>query len=364
MMTLSIDLTDGQVVPALLYTVTRVDGTVERVTNATRDVTTASPLSVVTWTAMGGFKSGVLTQRNDGTPPVLGFDVTLTSAGKFRFRSVDRGLYERANVLVELTDVANPVTKDFIFEGLMLGTISYDIAGQASFELISKYAVPRDIFVKKFLLGCDHMFGDPLTCGVPVFPYSLGDDLADVARNEVIGLGARRRFRFTTDGDEDDYANVYLEATVAGTTSGSAPSISSTVGATSTDGTVMWTTQNAYARSVRIAATDGVRTLTMDRDPDPRGLSDNTWFTPGKLLFMTGEYKGRVFSGANWNGAARTWDVYLPCPYAAVNDWALFSPGCDRTYARCLGTFANTLNHGGNPFQLGAKAQTQQMGLT
>lgn len=363
MMDISIDLTDGQVVPALLYTVTRVDGTVERVTNATRDVTTASPLSVVTWSAMGGLKAGVLTQRNDGTPPVMGFDITLQSSGKFRFRSVDRGLYERAHVLVELTDVNDPTTKDFIFEGLMLGEISYNIAGQSSFELISKYAIPRDIFVKIFTLGCDHMFGDPLTCKVPIFPYTLGSDLQDVERSEVIALGDRRRFRFTSDGDPEDYADVYLEATVAGTTSGSAPTISSTVGATSTDGTVTWTTRNAYARAVKISATDGIRTLTLDRDPDPRALTDYAFYHPLKILFDTGEYAGRVFTGGNWDGAARTLQIYLQCPFAAVNDWAYVAPGCDKTYDRCKDTFANTYNHGGNPFSLGAKAQAMQLGL-
>ena len=219
MIDLSIDLTDGQVVPALLYTVTRVDGTVERVTNATRDVTTASPLTPTTWSAMGGLRAGVLTQRNDGTPPVFGLQITLTNAGKFRFRYVDRGLYERAHVLVQLTDTNDPTTLDFIFEGLMLGEISYNIAGQAAFELISKFAIPRDIFVKIFTLGCDHMFGDPLTCTIPVFPYELGRDLQDVERNEVIVLDtvsgatpvARRRFRFGSDDTPEDYLDVYLE---------------------------------------------------------------------------------------------------------------------------------------------------------
>ena len=80
MMTISIDLTDGQVIPVLLYTVTRVDGTVERVTNATRDIT----IDATTWEAMGGLKAGVLTQRRDGTPPVMGLNITLQSSGKFK----------------------------------------------------------------------------------------------------------------------------------------------------------------------------------------------------------------------------------------------------------------------------------------
>jgi hypothetical protein len=199
---------------------------------------------------------------------------------------------------------------------------------------------------------------------VPTFAYTLGGDLNDVQRNETIAVGDRRRFRFGTDDTPEDYENVYLEATAitTGITSGSAPTISSTVGATSTDGGVTWTTRNSYVRAVRISATDGQRTLTLDRLVDPRA-SDSTWLHPLKIKFWDGEYAGRTFKGGNYDAGANTIQVYLPCPFVAVNDWAEISPHCDQTYARCT-TFANTYNHGGFPNQLGAKAQAQAMALT
>lgn len=359
MMTFSFDLTDGDVVPALLYTITRVDGTIERITPHGSDIT----ISAVTWTSMGGLQSGILTQRNDGTPPAMGFNVTLTTAGKLLFRNVVRGKYERATVLIQACDAVNPATPDFIASMVMLGQIQYSIQGQAKFDLISEFAVPRDILVSVFKLQCDYSFGDPITCRVPTFPYVLGGHLNDVQRGETIATGDLRRFKFATANTPEDYANVYLEATIGGVTSGSAPTISSTVGATSTDGTVTWTTRNAYVRAVRISATDGQRTLTLDRLVDPRA-SDSTWLQPLKIKFWDGEYAGQIFDGSAYDAGTNTIQVYLQCPFAAVNDWAEIAPACDHTYEMCRDKYSNTLNHGGYPLQRGAKAQSQELALT
>lgn len=359
-MNLSFDLTGDGVVPRLLYTITRVDGTIERVTGHEADIVAGGN----TFTAMGGLTSGVLTQRNDGTPPVIGFNVTLTSAGKLRFRNVVRGKYERADVLVEICDAVDPGTPDFVAQMKMLGTIKYDLDGQAQFDLISEFSIPRDIFVGIYTLQCSYSFGDPLTCTMPIMPYVYGGDLNDVQRNEVIALGDRRRFRYAGANTPEDYMNVYWEATGAGTTGGSAPgSPSSTVDATVTDGGVTWTVRNSWLRAVRISATDGIRTLTLDRLPDPRA-SDSNWYNPSKIKFWDGDYAGRVFKGSGWDATAHTIQIYLPCEFAAVNDWAEITPWCDQTYEMCRDKFANTYNHGGYPFQLGAKAQAQALALT
>lgn len=360
MMPITIDLDDGSVLPCLVITITRVDGTVERITTAQYDVVIGSD----TWTAHPGLKPGVLSQRNDGTPPTMGMDVTLLPTGHLKFRDLDRGKYERAEVLVQLTDAANPVSVDFIASMMMLGSIDYDIEGNAKFDLISKFSVPRDILVSVFTLQCSYSFGDPLTCRVPTFAYSLGRDMQDVERSENIATGDRRRFRFAAGDTPEDYANVYLECTSGGTTDASAPSISSTVGASSSDGSVTWITRNAWVRAARITAVDGTRTITLDRQPDPRGDGNNDWFHPLRLRFYDGEYAGRSFKGGNWDSTNRTIQVYLPCPYAAVNDWVEIAPTCDQTYAMCRDIFENTLNHGGYPFQLGAKYQSQQLTLT
>lgn len=357
----SFDLATGK--PVLLFTFTRVDGTVERVTTASSDIT----IGLNTWVHFPGLRAGSRTSRNDGTPPGFGFQAQLGSSGPLKFRDVDRGKYERAHVQIYVTNQANPVTADFEFDGEIRGNVSYDPFGLASFDLISRFAIPRDIFVPTFTLLCRHSFADRLTCGrgsnaPATFPYIYGGDLADVGRNEAIAVGDRRRVRFDTDDTPEDYHNVYLEATVGGTTAGSEPSFSSTVGATVVDGGVTWTTMNALARYAQVAAADN-RSITLTALPDPRA-SSVTWYAPLKIRFDTGEYAGQCFKGSAWDADTLTLSTYLPCPFVAIGDWIEIAPDCDHTHNTCWHTFDNAENHGGFPFQLGAKYQAQQMALT
>jgi hypothetical protein len=215
MRTYSFDIAAGTA-PCLLFTVTRPDGTVERFHNGQR---LSIAIGSETWTRHPGVKAGIRTARNDGTPPTLGFTAQLSSSSPLKFRDVDRGKYERARVQVYVTSQRNPVTADFEFDGEIRGNISYDPFGMATFDLISRFAIPRDIFVPTFTLLCPFAFGDRLNCGrganaPATFPYVYGGDLADVARNESIVVGDRRRVRFDTDDTPEDYRNVYLEATV------------------------------------------------------------------------------------------------------------------------------------------------------
>src|SRR5690242_7838814 len=92
--------------PCLLFTFTRVDGTVERITDASVDVT----VDGVTWLAHPGLKAGVKTARHDGTTPTMGFQAQLDFGvdGPLRFIDVDRGKYERCHVLIESTSFVTP----------------------------------------------------------------------------------------------------------------------------------------------------------------------------------------------------------------------------------------------------------------
>lgn len=345
-----------------IYDITLADGTEYHVTDASADVEIPGG---DTYSAHPALKSGVKTSRHDGTPSSFGFQAQLLSpSGPFRFQDVDRGKYERARVLMRSTSFVTPTASPvFEFDGEIRGGIQYDPTGViASFDVTARLAIPRGdgVLVNQFTLPCGWQYGDPLTCRMPVFPYIYGRDLGDVARNETIALGDRRRFRFGSDDTPEDYQNVYLEATDDGVTAGSAPVFSSTVGATVVDGGVTWTTRNARARYGQVVAVDGQRTITLDALPDPRA-SDSQYFHPAKIMFATGEYKNRVFKGGSWDPDAFTIQTYLPCPFAAVNDWVEIAPACDQTEARCI-YLDNIVNHGGFPKHNGGKLQAQQVG--
>jgi hypothetical protein len=233
---------------------------------------------ITTWSALAGIELGDLTDTNDGTVSNLTLQVGTQANGTFDPYEVDLGLYEDAHVLIETTDAANPVSKDFEFEGKLNGEADYDLDGNASFEVLNLYGTPRDIFVRKYTIEDNVDFGDPRRSKIPTFPSidSTSDDLHDVERLEVLTLGERRRFRFAGADNPSDYHNVYLEVTTAGTTGAGAPTISDTVAATSTDGTVTFTTRNAYARSFQVASIIDERHVTITVT-EPRA-TDEDWY--------------------------------------------------------------------------------------
>lgn len=353
--------------PCLLFTLLRVDGEVEFFTSANHDIT----IGDTTWTPQAGLRPGAKTARIDGTPPTMGFEAQASRDGPpLYFRDIVRGKYEGSYVTIELASQDNPATRDFIFAGRIFGTTTYNQRGNVLLDLISEFAIPRGILIEKFTLMCRWDFGQWNTCGVPVFPHDTfpfgGDAMgADPPpRSAPMTSGSWRRFRFGSAGTPEDFHNVILMATCTPnptTTPATMPAFSDVVGATTNDGpTVVWTTRDAYARAAKVVSVDRF-TVTLDRLPDPRW---NTTLKPERLkfVFYTGEYKGRAFKGANWNSDTNSFETYLPCPLAAVDDWIEISPECNKTLTMCHEHFANTYFFGGFPYQQGAKAQAQQLG--
>lgn len=349
--------------PCLLFTVTRVDGEVEYATNANVDIT----IGGTTWTKHAGLKAGVRTARLDGTPPTMGFQVKCGSSSPFKFQDVVRGNFEGARVQIELTSQDNPATRDFVFDGLILGETSYDQHGYVLFDLVSLFAFQRDIFVPKFTLMCRYFFGDWRTCRVPVFPHSTFPYNTDhqghdpPQRNASYGEGSWRRYRFGSDGTPEDYRDVYLYSISSGLTAAVEPTFSDVVGDTVTDGAIIWETREAYARAAQIVNIDN-HIVTLDRVPDARWTTTPELVSGGvKFFFDTGQYKGRGFKGAAWDADTKSFETYLPCEFAVAGDWITIAPECAHTYSACV-AFGNARNHGGFPRQLGAKAQAQQLG--
>lgn len=349
--------------PTLLYTLTRRNGTVEHITQAGRDIT----LGPLTWTRHPGLKAGVKTSRIDGTPPTMGFWAQCGAAAPLRLRDVARGLYEGARVEIDITSQRNPGLRTFVFDGFMLGDVEVDATGRAFFDLISRFAVPRDIFVEKFTLACRYQFGDWKYCKAPVFPLSIFPDnfpawLSDPpARDYPEVVGDYKRYRFGSDGTPEDFHNVVFQAVaVSGPSAAVAPTFTDTVGDTIIDGGVTWRVENAWSRAARITAIDD-QVITLDRLPDPRAAGNSAHFDPFKFWFHTGPYQNRAFKGAGWNSDTLTGETYLPCPLAAVGDWIEISPDCDKRHVSCV-RFGQQRLHGGLPFLPSQKEIAQQLG--
>jgi hypothetical protein len=163
------------------------------------------------------------------------------------------------------------------------------------------------------------------------FPASIltSDDLPTSRGLRRWRSGDRRRFRFAAGGNPSDYHNVYLEVTTAGTTGAGRPTISDTVSATSTDGSVTFTTRNAWARSFQVASLIDTRHITITVT-EPRATV-TTWYAPGRLIMRSGFCKNRVSVIDAWDGTSQ---IELVEPFGnllTVGDWGEIAPDYDQT---------------------------------
>jgi hypothetical protein len=340
-----------------LLTITRNDGTVLRVCDWPLPV----PVGSDTWTPAAGLKLGDVTNSNDGTLPTYSFDVSADSAGVFLPLDIDRGLFEAALVQLDITNAANSVSRDFQFTG-RISRIDYDLTGQVTFEVLSLYATPRDVFVRQYGIPCDADLGDPRRCKIPTFPdLEVGSaDLHDVARLETIAIGDRRRFRFAGTGNPSDYANVYLEATAitTGITAATAPTPSSTVGTTYVDGGVTWATRNAWLRYAQVGTIFDSRNFLLSNYTEPRA-TDDTWLSPGRFAVRSGYCTNMVAKVRTWSAASL--QVEMVQPFAlllSTGDWIEIAPDCDKTLTMCVNKYGNAFNYRGFPHLTGSSLVT------
>jgi hypothetical protein len=339
---------------AYLLTITRRDETVIRVTGYSKSITISSQ----TWTPDPGLEIGDITETNDGSIPNL--TVKFAVGSLFAESDILNRLYEGAEAVLEICDARNPTTKDEEFRGVLKGDIEVDRGGNGQFEILNKFGLGRDVWVRKYLIEDDVDFGDPRRSKIPTFPTvdPTSDDLADVERSTALALGDRRRFRYDANDDPSDYHDVYWEVTVAGTTGPSEPALpSDTPGDIVPDGSATFTVRNAYARAFEVASIIDDRNITITVT-EPRASGDTTWFAPGLLVMRSGALM-------NWSSDIDAWDgvdqISLVVPFASqleVGDWGEIAPDYDQTLDMAVSKYSNANNYRGFPHLTGSRIST------
>lgn len=339
MRALSLDLAAATI--TRLITITRRDDTVIRLTTWPSAIRIGSEGP---WLPAPGIKTFDISERNNGEAAATQLQVSAVDGGLITAVDVEDGLFEGARVEIFLTDADNPTAKDFEFLG-RIGSWSFPAHDVCTFVLKNPLGFAHSNLVPTFSVMCRFAFGD-VFCGVPIMR-------PEVERSAAYALGAR--VRRLTGAAPEGYGNVYFEATTAGTTAASGPSYNYSVGATTTDGTVVFTARNAYERACQIAAVINQHNMTLTASPDPRAV-DN-WYAPGKIQFATGRLKGRTFKIGGWRASDRQVTTYLPAGLLAqAGDKALIWKDCNKTMAQCVDPFANGARMGGFPYYEGAKA--------
>ncbi|RVD16860.1 DUF2163 domain-containing protein [Mesorhizobium sp. M7A.F.Ca.ET.027.02.1.1] len=289
-----------------------------------------------TWPADKSFKGSTLKFSGDGSVP--DGEVTAPAAISDAYDSEDvyAGTFEGMQITLYVFNHADPSVGGMQLGPYTAAEISYDDRGRiAVFEVRGILQRAKEITVEELSVSCRSDLGDqrPGFCNLPLYPN-------DVARSTAYAVG-----NYVRVSDAGNYHNRMFRCTTAGATAGSAPAYNYTVAATTTDGTAVFTAEEAWVRSGVIAThtddSDFTATLTESRAVDG-------WFTNGVIKWTSGQNAGLYNQFRAWTqsssririwGAAR-WPV-------AVADTFEIVPGCDKTFAMCKTRFSSSINFRG-----------------
>lgn len=347
---LPLTLTSAELKPARICTITRRDGTTYRVTDAQTAVTIDSN----TWSPLAGFTLGAIKHTSGGAAASTQIDIVHSDGGTFDTGDINAGRFDSASVVVGVVNRSSLASIGTYFTGTMQ-SCTFTSNGSASFDVLGLAMENIGIITQKYQPMCRVDLGSTL-CHVPILPWGTWF-LEETPRSTAVALGLYARHRFASTGEPDDYRNRYLEVTTAGTTAGSVPSFSSTIDATTSDGSAVWTTRNAWTRHGRVSAIVNQHTIILIENPDvDRGVDG--WFNQGFFVMRSGESEGWAFEIGSWDGDSLTLGTYLPVgEMIAPGDLMEISPGCAKTLDDdgCP-KFSNQLNYQGEAHYEGARA--------
>lgn len=151
-----------------------------------------------------------------------------------------------------------------------------------------------------------------------------------------------------TNTYQEIYENRIYEVTTAGTTAGSQPSYSTTIGVSTTDGTAVLKCEDAVMRHGWVRAIISSRRFEIDLDGS---YPADGWFNEGGIVFETGTNAGKTYEIKSWLQTEQLLTLYLELLDAPLTgDRVRLYRGCDKKFDSCIDNFDNVLNFRGDPF--------------
>lgn len=314
-----------------IVTITRRDGTIYRFTDIDTDIVVGAQ----TYLKSPGFETSSYTFNDKGQPVTGEIKIITADAGPIKTTELGVGLFDGATIQVSKVSFLNPGAGAMIEFTGFLGDIGFTDGGDGVAEMRSLTSRLGDVIIENFGPNCAANLGDD-RCKVPILP-------ADVLRNTAYVAAGTTRLR----GDHvrvfqgGSYNDRIYECTTAGTTAGSAPAYTTTVDATTTDGTAVFTCRQAWTRFATIATIVNASRFTLTIT-EPRAV--NGWFDNGALRFATGSNAGVSYDVRRWVQSSNTVELWTPTrAELLVGDTLYIHPGCDkvRTSAAGCAKFSN-----------------------
>lgn len=303
-----------------------------------------------TWPAVAGAVTTSFSFSSDGTESNADVLIHAESSGLVKPGDGARGILDGWPISVKLFDPADPEGTAYeMVPGSIVGGVDENTNGVTTIAASGQLIKAGAYTTEHYSLAGREDLGDDRS-KIPIVPSDIGRGVAFVRPDIASGLlhvdDAYGRMRTDTTGTPTDYANVYFECTVAGTTDpDTAPTYDPTVGNTTVDGTATFVARNAWTRAAMGAAT-GTYIVTLDALPDARA-TDPTWFVLGALYVRSGALNGypKIPIRA-WNPDTLEVTLFLPVALADIPAGTQFEihAGWDGTREQRLARFGDIIN--------------------
>lgn len=339
---------------AKLVTITK-GNFLHRFTNWSLPIT----ISGVTWTPEASCKFSNLVKRINGD--VSNVQITVAASAENLIRSTDAiaGKYRGGDCLIELCNPFFPASGKTVQMQGYIGSIEEERSGIDTILRITargNLSRSKGLQEEKYGATCTLDVGED-RCRVAILPADQTRAKVYVTRLNAAtvdkaGTGYATRVRTASDGGlPTEYEDVYYECTTAGTTHASVqPSYNSTPGATTTDGTAVFTCRQAFVRAkqvLSIAANGFDVTLTGSAEAE----EVDGYYSGGYAIVRAAtnpDAVGVLLPIANWDSGSVTfvsWDNVVNV--LTAGDYLEMITGCDHKRATCFTKFDNILNFHG-----------------
>ncbi|WP_439580665.1 DUF2163 domain-containing protein [Elioraea sp.] len=328
---------------ATCWRVARRDGMLFGFTDHDRDLV----VDGLTYRARTGYRRAAIASRGD-----LSVDDTdvegILDAAEIDAASLRAGLWDGAEVRIFLVNWSDLTQGPLRLRKGRLGEVIARDDGTFRAELRGLAQALNVTVGELYTPECRADLGDA-RCRVPLrAPFrqnSTAYALGEFVRVETDPLAT---------GSYREQERIY-ECTTAGTSASTPPVFNTAIGATTADGSVVWTTRMAWTLPATVEAAPDLSTVII-QNTGTAPTQPGGWFEHGVAIFETGLNAGVARDVLAWTQATRTLALFLPLPFPAVaGDVLRVQPGCDKRLATCRDKFANLLNFRGEPHIPGDK---------
>ena len=321
----------GRVTLTYCARIVRRDGVTLYFSGHTRDLT----MNGHVYKADTGYTPSASTQNADARSDTVDVEGILTTLGVKR-SDIAAGLFDNARLYVFQTDYNDPVEDDIKIMTGFWGKTTL-LKGRFVAEFTSLADRLSQSIGRTVKASCDTELGSTM-CGVNLNPSAWSATTAYTAK-------AARDAKTGGIVKPTTQNGYFYICTTAGTTDASEPAWSTTVGGTTNDGSVVWTTvrANTLTGTVSTVASGNAFTDTSKNQPDDWWRGGKVTWTSGLNNTLSMEIKDSTSGGLI--------TLFQAMPYAiSSGDTYSLTVGClKRQIEDCKNKFANGLNYQGFP---------------